>query len=97
MNNLLWAEQSNVDEDNVEEVKHILTAFDSVINGLFLLEDYDWIFNNLNASQAQKECYFNLHGEIYDGFSGLAAEMEKLRSVLVGGALDWNEIKRSLD
>ena len=41
MNNLLWAEWSNVDEENVDEVKHILKAFDNVINGLLILEDYD--------------------------------------------------------
>lgn len=97
MNNLLWAEWSNIDEDNVDEVKHILNAFDGVINGLLTLEDKNWVFNNLNSSESEKDCYFNLYGELDGGFAGLAEEIEKLRSVLVGGALDWNEIKRSLD
>lgn len=97
MNNLLWAEWSNVDEDNVEEVKHILKAFEDVINGLLTLEDSDWIFNNLNSSESEKDCYFNFHGQLDDGFVGLSEKFEKLRSVLIGGVLDWNEIKRSLE
>lgn len=96
MNNLLWAEWSNVDEDNVEEVKHILKAFNDVINGLSTLEESDWIFNNLNSSESEEDCYFNLHGKLDGGFIGLSEEFEKLRSVLFGGVLDWNEIKRSL-
>lgn len=95
MNNLLWAEWSNVDEDNVEEVKHILKAFDDVINGLEALEESDWIFNNLNSSPSEKDYYFDTRGP-GGGFAELADEFEKLRSVLFGGVLDWNEIKRSL-
>lgn len=95
MNNLLWAEWSNVDEDNVEEVKHILKAFNDVINGLLVLEDHNYIFNNLNSSPSEKNYYFDVRGTD-DGFAGLADEFEKLRSVLFGGVLDWDEIKRSL-
>lgn len=95
MNNLLWAEWSNVDEDNKQDVKNILNAFNDVINGLMVLEDSDWIFNNLNSSPSEKNYYYNIH-EKYNGFIGLSEEFEKLRSVLFGGVLDWNEIKRSL-
>ncbi|MDU2116211.1 MAG: hypothetical protein E7E84_07700 [Peptoniphilus lacydonensis] len=95
MNKLLWAEWSNVEEDNINEVKHILKAFDDVINGLLVLEDYDWIFNNLNSSESEKNYYFDVRGTD-DGFVGLSEEIEKLRSVLLGGVLDWDEIKRSL-
>ena len=76
MNNLLWAEWSNVDEDNVEEVKYILKAFDDVINGLSTLEDSDWIFNNLNSSESEKNYYFDVRGTD-DGFVGLSEEFEK--------------------
>lgn len=92
MNNLLWAEWSNVDEDNVDEVKHILKAFEDVINGLKLLEDHNYIFNNLNSSPWEKNYYFDVRGTD----DGLSEEIEKLRSVLLGGVLDWDEIKRSL-
>ena len=95
MNNLLWTEWSNVDEDNIDEVKHILKAFEDVINGLLILEDHDWIFNNLNSSESEKNYYFDVRGTD-DGFVGLSEEIEKLRSVLLGGVLDWDEIKRSL-
>lgn len=95
MNNLLWAEWSNVDEDNVEEVKHILKAFDDVINGLLVLEDSNWIFNNLNSSDAEKDYYFDVRGT-NNGFVELSEKIEKLRSVLFGGVLDWDEIKKSL-
>ena len=60
MNNLLWAEWSNVEEDNVEEVKHILKAFNDVINGLLVLEDHNYIFNNLNTSELEKNYYFDV-------------------------------------
>lgn len=95
MNNLLWTEWSNIDEDNVDEVKHILKAFDDVINGLILLEDHNYIFNNLNSSPWERNYYFDVRGTD-DGFVGLSEEFEKLRSVLFGGVLNWNEIKRSL-
>ncbi len=96
MNNLLWAEWSNVDEENAEEVKHILTAFDDVINGLSTLDDSDWIFNNLNSSPSERNYYFDVRGTD-DGFVSLSEKFEKLRSVLFGGVIDWNEIKRSLE
>lgn len=96
MNNLLWAEWSNVDDENAENIKLILEAFDGVINGLIILEDHNYIFNTLNSSQSERNYYFNLHGELEDDFVGLSKEFEKLRSVLFGGVLDWNEIKRSL-
>lgn len=96
MNNLLWAEWSNVDEDNKQDVKNILNAFNDVINGLMVLEDSDWIFNNLNSSPSEKNYYYNIH-EKYNDFISLAEEFEQLRSILVGGVLDWNEIKRSLE
>lgn len=95
MNNLLWAEWSNVDEENAEEVKHILKAFNNVVDGLSVLEDADWIFSNLNSSPTEKNYYYNIH-EKYNDFISLAEEIEKLRSVLFGGVLDWNEIKKSL-
>lgn len=95
MNNLLWAEWSNVDEDNVEEVKHILKAFDDIINSLLTLEDSNWIFNNLNSSPSQKDYYYNFH-EKYGNFIELSEKFERLRSVLFGGVLDWKEIMRSL-
>lgn len=96
MNNLLWAEWSNVDEENAEEVKSILKAFDGVINGLILLEDHNYIFNNLNSSPWERNYYYNIH-EKYGDLIELSGEFEKLRNVLVGGVLDWNEIKRSLE
>lgn len=96
MNNLLWAEWSNVDEENAEEVKSILEAFNGVINGLILLEESNWIFNTLNSSPGERNYYYNIH-EKYGDLIELSGEFEKLRSVLVGGVLDWDEIKRSLE
>ena len=96
MNNLLWAEWSNVDEENAENVKFILEAFEGVISGLLLLEDCNYIFNNLNSSSIEKNYYYNVH-EKYNDFISLSEEFEKLRSVLFGGSLDWDEIKRSLE
>lgn len=94
MNNLLWAEWSNV-EENKEEVKKLLGAFEGMIDGLMTLEDSDWIFYNLNSSPNEKE-YYNTTRERFESFIKLAEEFDQLRSVLVGGVLDWNEIKRSL-
>lgn len=96
MNNLLWAEWSNVDEENAENIKFILEAFEGVISGLMVLDDYNYLFNNLNSSPSEKNYYHNVH-EKYNDFIGLSEEFEKLRSVLFGGILDWDEIKRSLE
>ncbi len=96
MNNLLWAEWSNVDEDNAENIKFILEAFEGVISGLMVLEDYNYLFNNLNSSPSERNYYHNIHEKCGDLIE-LSAEFEKLRSVLFGGSLDWNEIKRSLE
>jgi hypothetical protein len=96
MNNLLWAEWSNVDEDNAEEVKYILKAFDDVINGLMILQYHNYIFNNLNSSPEERNYYFDVRGTD-DGFIGLSAKFERLKSILFGGVLNWGEIKRSLE
>ena len=96
MNNLLWAEWSNVDDENIENIKLILKSFNDVINGLILLEDNNYIFNSLNSSKCGKNCYFDLYAGLDGGFVGLSEEFEKLRSVLFGGVFDWNEIKKSL-
>lgn len=96
MNHLLWAEWSNVDEENAENIKFILEAFEGVISGLILLEDHNYLFNNLNSSSSEKNYYYNIH-EKYGDLIELSEEFEKLRSVLFGGSLDWDEIKRSLE
>ena len=96
MNNLLWAEWSNVDEKNAKNIKFILEAFEGVISGLMVLEDHNYLFNNLNSSPSEKNYYHNIY-EKYGDFIELSAEFEKLRSVLFGSSLDWNEIKRSLE
>lgn len=96
MNNLLWSEWSDVDEENAENVKYILQTFDDVIAGLLLLEDHNYLFNNLGSSELERNYYFDTRGP-GGGFVELAEELELLRSVLIGGALDWSEIKRSLN
>ena len=96
MNENLWSEWSDVDEENAENVKYILEVFDDVISGLLLLEDYNYLFNNLGSSELERNYYFDTRGP-GGGFVELAGEIEQLRSVLIGGALDWSEIKRSLD
>lgn len=91
MNNLLWNENSDVTEDNAENVKEILTAFNDVINGLLLLADRNYIFNNINCSESTKEFYDNFQDLI-----DLCVKFEALRNMIFGDALDWDEILRSL-
>lgn len=93
MNRLVWAEWSNVDEENEEKVKNILNSFDQIINGLYLLSDVKYVSNMLNSSDREYEVYHELilrHGSLSD----LAEEFEILRSVLFGGILDWSEIMK---
>lgn len=93
MNRLIWAEWSNVDEENEEKVRDILNSFDQIINGLYLLSDVKYVSNMLNSSDREYEVYRKLiarHGSLSD----LAEEFEILRSVLFGGILDWSEIMR---
>ena len=96
MNENLWSERSGVSEENAENVKYILQVFDDIINGLLLLEDHNYLFSNLGSSELERNYYFDTRGP-GGGFVELAEELELLRSVLIGGALDWLEIKRSLN
>lgn len=95
MNNLLWNEFSNIEEDNKDHVKLILKSFNDIINGLLLLEDHNYIFNNLGTPDFIKDYYFNVckRGK---SFIKLANEIEKLRNIIFGEAIDWDEIERSL-
>lgn len=78
MNNLLWAEWSNVDEDNAENVKYILQTFDDVIAGLLLLDDHNYLFNNLGSSELERNYYFDTRGPV-GRFVDLAGELELLK------------------
>lgn len=95
MNNLLWNEFSDISEENSEEAEIILQAFEDVIDGLLLLDDYNYIFNNINCNEYTKQCYVNLKNQ-KGSFAELSERFEAIRNIIFGDALDWEEIKRSL-
>lgn len=92
MNNMLWDEYSHVDEDNAKAVKNILESFNAIIDGLLILTDRNYIFNNINCTEYTKEFY-----DKFGDFDKLSIKIEALRNMIFGDALDWNEISRSLE
>lgn len=97
MNYNLWAEWSNMaDEECTKDGQEILKAFNDVSSGLLILSDYNYIFNILNNNDLEKEYYWKLQTEVGD-FTDLCCKFEILRNILVGGSIDWNEVKRSLE
>lgn len=83
------------DQEDREEIKKTLEAFNRVIDDLLILNDQEYICNILQSSPAIKEKYrkFIRH---YGDLAELSTEFEIIRNILFGGNIDWEEVSKTL-
>ncbi|WP_019139284.1 hypothetical protein [Peptoniphilus timonensis] len=83
------------DQEDREEIKKTLEAFNRVINDLLMLNDQEYICNILQSSSAIKEKYRKFI-RTYGDLAELSMEFEIMRNILFGSNLDWEEISKTL-
>lgn len=89
----IWNEYT--DQEDREEIKKTLEAFNRVIDDLLTLNDQEYICNILQSSPAIKEKYRKFI-RTYGDLAELSVEFEIMRNILFGSNLDWEEVSKTL-
>lgn len=89
----IWNEY--IDQEDREEIKKTLEAFNRIIDDLLTLNDQEYISNILQSSPAIKEKYRKFIRN-YGDLAKLSTEFEIMRNILFGSNLNWEEISKTL-